>query len=157
MIKTQVVSSRWTLTLKLLLPTFWFCFFGGSTFLLFVMPPENAVEPFLMIPIRYIMLIVVLSVGIVYYYLFYTLKWVSLDEERMYISNFMDTYKYTYDSVARIEETKVLCWNKVTLHFYEPTKFGNTVAFYGSYYWHYYLKKHPEVLKQLLSSEVVEQ
>ena len=33
--------------------------------------------------------------------------------------------------------------------------FGDSFVFFGSYYWHYYLKKHPEVLSQLLSADVL--
>ncbi|MCH2023352.1 MAG: hypothetical protein MK207_12830 [Saprospiraceae bacterium] len=74
-----------------------------------------------------------------------------MDNEYMYISNFFKSYQYTYDSVAKVEERRMLIWNKVTIYFHENGEFGSNIVFFGSYFWHYYLKKHPSILKQLLS------
>lgn len=157
MTKMQVVSSQWTLTLKLLLPTFWFCFFGGITLFLFFSSLENIGKPFTPTMTRLIMVSFLLSTAGIYYLVFFRIKWVAMDEERLYISNFRKSYQYTYDSIARVEETKILLWNKVTIHFHEPIQFGGTsIIFFGSYYWYYFLKKHPNVLQQLLPEELLQ-
>lgn len=148
--KLQVVSSTWTLTLKLLLPTFWFCFFGGLTILLFFLPDESFKDPLTPTSARLIMLSFLVSTAGLYYLLFRSIKWVALDETHIYVSNFFKSYQYTYDSVARVEETRVLLWNRVILHFHQPTQFGPSVVFLGSYYWFYFLKQHPAILEQLI-------
>ncbi len=155
MAKMQVVSSQWTLTLKLLLPTFWFCFFGGSTLVLFFTPLSNIGEPFTPMSARLIMLSFVLSTAGIYYLTFYQIKWVAMDADKLYISNFMKSFQYSYDSIARVEENRMLFWNKVTIHFHRPGYFGETIVFFASYYWHYYLKKHPDVLQQLLPADIL--
>ncbi|BDS14062.1 hypothetical protein [Aureispira anguillae] len=155
MTKMQVVSSQWTLTLKLLLPTFWFCFFGGLTIVLFFTPLDNIGEPFTPTTARLMMVSFVLSTAGIYYLMFSPIKWVAMDAEKLYVSNFRKSFQYTYDSIARVEESKMLFWNKVTIHFHEPSQFGQTIVFFGSYYWYYFLKKHPEVLQQLLPAEIL--
>ncbi len=112
---------------------------------------SNIGEPFTPFSARMIMLSFLLSTFGIYYLLFARIKWVALDETHMYISNFKESYKYTYDSIAKIEETKVLLFfNKVTVHFHKPGQFGASIVFYASYYWHYYLKQHPHILEALL-------
>ena len=156
MANMQVVSSRWTLTLKLLLPMFWFCFFGGATIIMFFMSLDSIGEPFTPMTARLTMLTFVLSTAGLYYLMFSPIKWVAMDEEKLYVSNFQKSYQYTYDSVAKIEEQKILFWNRITIHFHETTQFGSKIVFLGSYYWYYFLKKNPAVLKQLLPPELIE-
>jgi hypothetical protein len=152
----QVVSSPWTLALKLLLPTFWFCFFGGLSIILLFYPLEELQDPFTPMTARLMTISFVLSTAGIYYLVFFPIKWVGMDTEYIYVSNFMKSYQYTYSSIVRVEESRMLLWNKVTIHFHEPTQFGKTIVFFGSYYWYYFLKKHPEVLQQLLPQEILE-
>ena len=146
----QVVSSKWTLSLKLLIPAFWFCFFGGLTVVLFFKDLSSIGEPFSPTSARLMMLSFLLSTAGIYYLLFFRIKWVAIDETHLYVSNFKDSYKYTLDSIAKIDETKFLFFRKVTIHFHQTGKFGKSILFLSSYYWHYYLKKNPEILQQLL-------
>lgn len=145
----QVVSSPWTLTLKLLLPMCWFTFFGGLTIVLFFSDLEEIRAPLTPMAARLIMASFVVSTAGLYYLLFSKIKWVAMDEQHLYVSNFVKSLQYTYDSIAKVEETKVFLWQKVTLHFHQPTQFGPAIVFISSYYWHYFLKQHPEILKQL--------
>lgn len=151
-----MVSSTWTLTLKLLLPTFWFCFFGGCTIALFFYPLEGIGEPFTPTSARLMMVSFLLSSAGVYYLVFYPIKWVAMDANKLYVSNFMKSYQYTYESIAKVEEHKMLLWNKVTIHFHETGYFGKSIVFFGSYYWHYYLKQHPEILQIILEHQSTE-
>ncbi len=145
----QVVSSPWTLTLKLLLPMFWFTFFGGLTIVLLFSDLSTLKEPLTPMMARGIVFSFVVSTAGLYYLLFARIKWVAMDEDYLYVSNFFKSLQYTYDSIAKVEETKVLFWQKVTLHFHASTKFGPSIVFINSYYWYYYLKQHPEILTKL--------
>lgn len=150
----QVVSSPWTLTLKLLLPMFWFTFFGGLTIVLFFTDLSTLKEPFTPTTARAIVASFLVSTAGLYYLVFSRIKWVAMDQEYIYVSNFFKSFQYTFDSVSKVEETKVLLWQKVTLHFHEPTQFGPSLVFFGSYYWYYFLKQHPEILKQLAGATI---
>ena len=152
----QVVSSPWTLSLKLLLPTFWFCFFGGLAIILLFYPLDDLKEPFTPMTARLMIISFVLSTAGIYYLVFLPIKWIAMDTEYIYVSNFMKSYQYTYDSIVRVEESRMLFWNKVTIHFHGSTQFGKTIVFFGSYYWYYFLKKHPEILQQLLPKGILE-
>ncbi len=150
----QVVSSKWTLPLKLLIPAFAGCFFIGVTILLFILPLDDIQDPFTPLTARLTMLSFLLSITGIYYLFFYRLKWVAMDQEHLFVSNFFKSYQYTYDSIASIEETKVLFWNRITVHFYQEGHWGKTIVFFGSYYWYYFLKKNPEILRQILPEEI---
>ena len=147
----QVVSSKWTLSLKLLLPTFWFSFFGGSLLILLFTDLSNIGDPFTPFTARLTMLSFVLSSAGIYYLFFLPIKWVAMDEEFIYVSNFFKSAKYTYDSIDRFEESRFLFWNKVSIEFYNKGIFGQKIIFFRSYYWLYFLKKHPAVLQKLIN------
>lgn len=147
----QVVSSKWTLSLKLLLPTFWFCFFGGSLLMLLFTDLTNIGEPFTPLTARLTMLSFVLSSAGIYYLFFLPIKWVAMDEEFIYVSNFFKSAKYTYDSIDKFEESRFLFWNKVSIQFHNKGIFGQKIIFFRSYYWLYFLKKHPAVLQKLIN------
>lgn len=151
----QVVSSRWSLSLKLLMPSFWFCFFGGATIALFCMPLDNIQEPFTPMSARLIMLSFVVSSAAVYYMVFFSIKWVALDTEKIYVSNFFKSFQYSYESVKSVEETKFLIWSKVRIKFHESGAFGDNIVFFSSYFWNYYLKKNPVLIQQLLNGSKV--
>jgi hypothetical protein len=147
----QVVSSKWTLSLKLLLPAFLSCFLIGATVMMFRIDLEDIGEPFTPLSARLMVLSFALSFIAIYYLFFGAIKWVAMDTTHLYVSNFKKSYQYTFDSIAKVEETKVLFFKKVTVHFHQPGKFGSKIVFFASYYWHYYLKKNPQILEQLLA------
>lgn len=147
----QVVSSKWTLSLKLLLPTFWFSFFVGSLLMLLFTDLTNIGEPFTPLTARLTMLSFVLSSAGIYYLFFLPIKWVAMDEEFIYVSNFFKSAKYTYDSIDKFEESRFLFWNKVSIQFHNKGIFGQKIIFFRSYYWLYFLKKHPAVLQKLIN------
>ncbi|MDC0230573.1 hypothetical protein OAK19_01270 [Aureispira] len=146
----QVVSSKWTLSLKLLLPAFLLSFGAAGLIIFFTLPLDGIGEPFSPLTAKFLFFSFYVSATGLYYIIFGSIKWAALDTEKLYISNFLKSFQYTYDSIAKVEEKKILVWNKVTVHFHEPGEFGSNVVFFSSYFWHYYLKKHPNILKQLL-------
>lgn len=152
--KLQVVSSRWTFFLKLALPVFWTCFFGTATIaILFFISLDGIAEPFTPLSARLLVASFFVATMGLFYLLFMRNKWVGLTPSHIYVSNFMKSRKYTYNSLAKIEESKAFFFFKrVTLHFHEPTLFGKTIFFMSNYYWHYFLNKHPEVLQQILDA-----
>lgn len=150
----QVVSSRWTFFFKLAFPTFWFCFFGTVTIaFLFFIPLEGLEEPFTPTNTRVLIFSFFVATMGLLYLLFMRNKWVGLSASHIYISDFFKSRKYTYTSLARVEESKAFfVFKTVRLHFHEPTLFGKTVFFMSNYYWHHFLQKHPKVVQQILEA-----
>ena len=87
------------------------------------------------------------------YLLFMRIKWVGMTTTHLYVSNFFKSYKYTYDSIDKFEETNMLLFTRVILRFHDKTKFGKTIFFIRSHYLKYFLEKHPTVLAELLNTD----
>jgi hypothetical protein len=149
--KPQVVSSRWTLLLKMLLPMFWICFFGAMSIAVLVMDIEVK-DPFTPFSARLMVISFTISTIGLFYLLFMRTKWVALDETHIYVSNFFQVYRYTYDSISAIEETRVLWWRRITIEFHAPTAYGKSIFFISSHYWAYFLEKNPDVMQQIAAS-----
>lgn len=146
----QVVSSKWTLFLSRFFPLIWTIFMGGLViFFVFFAEWEGLQEPFTPLLAKVLLLGFYLSSLALFYLLFLRLKFVALDKEYVYVSNFLKTYRYTYDSIERIEESQVLFTKRLHFYFPQKTAFGKQITFIPSRYWSYYLEKHPEVTAQL--------
>lgn len=154
MAQRQAVSARTTLFLKWFLPVFWVCFMGSVTLLsLFFFSFEGIKPPFTPTSAKILIASFFLtSLGLMYL-LWMRAKWVAVDENHIYVSNFFRSYRYTYSSIERIQEARVLfIFRRVTLHFHQPGAFGKSVFFWANYYWHHFLRNHPQVLEQILQS-----
>jgi hypothetical protein len=143
--KIVVVSSRATLFLKLILPTLWFSIMGALLFFSLWYGVSGSG----------LMLLILGFLGVVGLWaaLFRQLKWIGLNPENLYVSNYFKNFKYTYDSISGIEEQHLGPFRRITLHFHQPGQFGQKVHFLASYNWYYFLQQHPEILKQLLQVE----
>lgn len=154
MSQKQVVSAKTTLFLKLLLPTFWVCFMGSITVIsVFFLSFDGIQPPFSPTSAKILIASFFLTALGLMYLLWMRAKWVAVDGQYIYVSNFMRSYRYTYDSIARIEETRVLFFfRRVTLHFHQAGSFGKRVFFWANFYWHHFLHTHPQVVEQILRS-----
>jgi len=144
--KIQTVSSRWTFLFKLALPLFWLVVMGSISLIVLLSPLETLKEPFSPLTAKLLVVSFFLSILGLLYFLFGKAKWVGMDEQKFYVSNFFMSYKYTYNSIAHFEELNMLLFTAVVVHFHQPTKFGKSVFFVKSYYWKYFLEKHPHIL-----------
>jgi hypothetical protein len=144
--KVQTVSSRWTFLLKLALPLLWLIIMGGVTVMVLISPLDGLKEPFSPMAAKSLVASFYLMVLILFFFMFGNCKWVGLTDKHVYVSNFFKSFKYTHESIASFEETNMLLFTKVTLHFHQPGKFGKSVSFIRSHYWKYFLAKYPEVL-----------
>ena len=149
--KPQVVSTRWTMLFKLLLPTFWIIFFGGLA-IASLLVELKVNEPFTPLSARIMLFTFLFSSVAILYLMFMRLKWVALDETHIYVSNFFKVYRYTYDSIAAIESSKTLWWTKINVEFHNKGYFGQNIHFIASPYWGYFLEKNPHVMEQIAAS-----
>lgn len=152
--KIQIVSSRWTFLLKLALPLLWTIIMGGVTVLVLISPLESLKGPFSPMAAKSLIASFYLLVLILFFFLFGKCKWVGITDTHVFISNYFKNFKYTHDSISSFEESNMLLFTKVTLHFHQPGKFGKSVSFIRSHYWKYFLEKHPQVLETLQGNKV---
>ena len=150
----QVVSSRWTLVLKLLLPAFWFSFALACVIFSFFVDLTEVSEPFTPFTIRMILLSTMFSTAAIYYILFYDIHWVSVSEDKLTVSNFLKAYEYSFDSIERIEEYKVAGIEKVKVQLHQSGSFGQTIVFMPSFYWVHYKKTFPDQFEQITITKI---
>ena len=152
--KVQTVSSRWTFLLKLAFPLLWLIVMGGITVLVLISPLDSIKEPFSPMAAKSLVGSFFFLILALFYFLFGSAKWVGMTDTHLYVSNFFKSFKYTYESIASFEETNMLLFTKVTLHFHQPGKFGKSVSFIRSHYWKYFLEKYPQVLEVIKGGQL---
>lgn len=144
--KIQTVSSRWTFFLKMAFPLLWLIIMGGISAVVIISSLETLKEPFNPATAKVLTLSFYLTVLGLLYIMFGKSSWVGINDKHLYVSNYFKSYKYTFDSISRIEEVNMFLYTKVVLHFHQPSKFGPNISFIRSHYWKYFLEKHPDVL-----------
>jgi hypothetical protein len=150
--KIQTVSSRWTFLLKLALPLFWLIVMGGICLIINFSPLENIQKPFNPLIAKILFSSFYISVIIFLFIFFGKSKWVGISITHLYVSNFFHSFKYTLESVSKIEEKNFYIFKLIKVEFHQATKFGDSIFFIKSYYWDYFLKKHPEVKNELFKN-----
>lgn len=130
---------------------------GGLSVIICLSPLDELREPFDPLTAKGLIVSFFLTVLLIFYWLFMRAKWVGMTTSHLYVSNFLKSYKYTYDSISGFEEVNMLLFTRVVLHFHQPTKFGKSVFFIRSYYWKYFLEKHPEVLAEIFEASALGQ
>lgn len=116
------LSSDWTLFLRFFFPTVWIVFFGVvSVVILFSF---RLSFPFVLGIIAFYLLGVLLLAATLL-----RLKRVEATDEHLYVTNYFRTFRYAFDSIARISVMDFIILKVVVLHFRERTSFGRKVAF----------------------------
>ena len=150
----QVVSTRWTLTLKLLLPSFWFSFSLICVIFSFFVDLSMVSEPFTPFTIRMILLSTLFSTASIYYVLFYDIFWVSVSANKMTVSNFFKAFEYSFDSIDLVEEYKVAGIKKVRIKLHQSGSFGKTIVFIPSFYWSHYKQSFPDIFEHITIKKI---
>jgi hypothetical protein len=127
---------------------------GGITVLVLISPLDSIKEPFSPMAAKSLVGSFFFLILALFYFLFGSAKWVGMTDTHLYVSNFFKNFKYTYESIASFEETNMLLFTKVTLHFHQPGKFGKSVSFIRSHYWKYFLEKYPQVLELIKGGQL---
>lgn len=121
------VSSSWTLYYKIFLPTVWIVFFGALIGVALIMQSLDRLRLHpLMIAgalVFYLLGIVILRFSLL------RLQRVELAEDCFYVTNYFKTYKYSYSSIADIDERDLLIMKLTSIRFAEKSAFGKSVHF----------------------------
>ena len=145
------VSSSSTLFLKIFLPTVWIVFFGAFTLFIIFGAGRNFPD----IPGIRIGAVLFYAAGLLLlYFTLLRLKRVEMDDDHVYVTNYFKTYRYTFQSVTRIQEIDMLLLTLVILTLAEKGAFGRKIAFVRrKKVWNEFIASHPEQLSHTLGKD----
>jgi hypothetical protein len=122
------LSSNWTLILRLFIPIAWITFFSSfllSSFLANpVEVPQLAKHSFRLAVLAFILG----GIGF-FYFTFFRLKRVDADEQFIYVTNYFKTYRYTFDSIERIQIYDHILFKGIHIILRDKGKFGRRLIF----------------------------
>lgn len=142
------VSSSFTIFLKIFIPTVWIIFFGAFT--LFILLTGRGAG---------IIALPGVKIGaVIFYALGFLLLWttimdlkrVELADDHFFVTNYFKTYRYTYDSLSRINEIDLLVLTVVVFTFVEKSSFGKKISFMSrGKVWKDYIEANPDKFAHL--------
>ncbi len=125
------LSSNFTIILRLFIPIVYIVFFGSIVIGSFVITVNDS--PFLTNPtVRYSILGTYIVFIIIMYFTIIKLKRVDADEKHLFISNYLKTYRYTWDSINKISTINLILFEIIYIHYKEKTAFGKKIYFLAS-------------------------
>jgi hypothetical protein len=120
------ISSNLTLPLKIFLPTLWISFFGVFT-VAFLLANVEQFASFIYWKLG--MLVFFLAFTALFYFTTMQLKRVEVDQNFVYASNYLKTYRYPYHNVEKMTERDMGLFTLVKVHLKVPGKFGKKIPF----------------------------
>ena len=151
---TIQVSSNLTLMLKFFIPIFWLGTLGLITIGIYSLDLAFIG----MFPVQYVRIAFIVFFGIALllcWFTFMKIKRVEMGPEYFYVSNYFKTYKYTYDSINKIQERNYGIIKTVRIVLNEKGKLGKRLSFIPSRSrFDKFLSQHPNLSERLLHTSV---
>lgn len=134
--------------LKLVLPVMWIAFFG--TFVGYILFSEDGaylIAGGIITPMmaRIIALTFLLLGILTFYLLFMRLKRVDVDEDFLYVTNYLKARRYPYHNIEKMVENHYLMFRPVTVYFKEAGTFGKKITFLSSKEFRPFMQKNPHL------------
>lgn len=124
------ISTSMTLFLRLFIPVFWIVFFGALTIGLLVTSKLPVALDNLYFKVG---IVVFYMAGLVFlYFTFLQLKRVEIDEDFVYVTDYIKTYRYPFHNIASIHELNLFIFQLCTIKFKEKGSFGRKIHFLES-------------------------
>lgn len=141
----QRVSSQLTIFLRIFIPTVWFTFIGSVVVLLVWAVRGKA--GLLGNPFIWVGLLLILGCGYaVIHFFLWRLYRVDMDDQYVYISNYFKTYRYNFDDIDTITDSKTLPGRVFCIHLKAKGSLGQSIYFLASQVlWKDYLMSHDKV------------
>ncbi len=140
----QRISSNATLFLKIFIPVLWSVFFGAFAVALWTID-VSYIGPIPALWMQLGMTVFFLLGVSFFYFTFWKLKRVELDELYIYASNYFQTYRYPYHNVEKITERDMVLFHVVKIHLKVAGKMGKRLTFLlNEAMLQDFLAKHPE-------------
>lgn len=141
------ISSNLTLMLKIFIPTLWISFFGVFT-VAFLLSNVEQYAAFAYYKVGLLVFFLVFTA--LFYFTVMQLKRVELGKEHVYVSNYLKTYRYPYDSVEKMTEKDMGLFTLVRIHLKAAGKFGKKMSFLlDESMLRDFLEKNPEMSVEL--------
>ncbi len=146
------ISSSATLGLKLFLPTFWIVFFGALTIAILFSgigkSPLFGSWGFKLMALTFFLVGVLIQ-----YFTIMQLKRVELDQESIYVTNYLKSYRYTYDSVQKITQQDYGIFRLGTIHLKATGSIGRKIKFLQSRQkFEDFIQLHPTLAGKLVTN-----
>ena len=126
--KTFNVSSTSTVFLKYFLPTIWTVFFG-TLFVVILFAGHVRVGTMDSTVFKLIYGFCFLSIIALMYFTIFKLRRVELDEEFVYVTNYIKTYRYPFNSIESIKKFHYGWWLIYRIELKEAGFFGKRITF----------------------------
>jgi hypothetical protein len=125
------LSSNLTLFFKFFVPIFWIVFFGAFTIAVFAYRNEFYGQvPGQALQIGTVLFFV--SGLFMFYFTLMQLKRVDGNAEYLVVTDYFKTFRYSYDSVEKITESRFAFLKLATIHLKEKGSFGKRMFFITS-------------------------
>jgi hypothetical protein len=146
----QRVSTNATLLLRIAVPVMWISFFGAFTFMALIMRIDE-VPMMQSIYFKTGLLIFFLTGLLFIRFTFLRLKRVDMSKDHFLVTNYLKTYKYTFDSLQDIDELDFLLFKVVKLTLREKGSFGKKIFFLPSTrLWNDFIKSNPYLFEEMV-------
>jgi hypothetical protein len=137
----RTLSSAWTFIEKIVFPVVWIGGFGLGTGALYIgkggaPPPPEMKKVFLGGWL--------LGSGFIYWFCV-RLKRVRIDDEALYISNYLKEVRVPLRDIAEVSENRWVNIHPVTIEFRSDTEFGRSIMFMPQMRWSFGWSSHPVV------------
>jgi hypothetical protein len=142
----RTLSSDWTFFEKFIVPALCLIGFGLGTCTLYLannhVGGKGGVNSIL--EVRWIFLVVVLLAAASVYWFCIRLKQVRIDDEALYISNYLKEVRVPLRDIAEVTENRWVNIHPVTIAFQSDTEFGRSILFMPQIRW-FGWSSHPVV------------
>lgn len=143
------LSSLQTFLFKVIFPAIWIPIFGLGAAVMFLTPFNGKSGS------GCFFLFLWIGGTVAIYYFAIRLKDVSVDDEFLYVSNYLKTVKIPVSQIYDVTEIVWLNIHPVTIHLRSPSEFGTKIVFMPTMRYFGFFSSHPVVaeLKQMSQSK----
>ena len=138
----RTLSSGLTPLHKIILPVCWLTGWSVGTLLMFVSAPEDPDE---IGGIKWVFLAMLFLGAALMYWFGIRLQAVSVDDEYLYVSNYLKEVAIPLTAIDRVTENRWVNIHPVTIHLKSPSGFGDQITFMPKTRWFGFFSSHPVV------------
>jgi hypothetical protein len=138
------ISSNLTLFFRIFVPVFWTTFYGLFTLVMFL-ADDSTIQLFQSDLLKYSNLLFYFSTLMIIYLTIFQLKRVELSEEGVFVTNYLKTLRYSFDSIEALGFRNYYFFKLGFIVLKEKGYFGKKIVFLlKKKYLEDFMQEHPE-------------
>jgi len=137
------LSSKQTFWTKVIFPTLWIGGFAAGTLVMFLQPGQDSAAP--PPPIKWIFLTATIAGAAFLYWTCMRLKQVRMDDQALYISNYLREIRVPLQQVEEVSENRWVNIHPVTIDLRDESELGRRIVFMPKVRWFALWSSHPVV------------